>query len=281
MEKRTLINLAMAAVLGGLVLLAVNRPGLETPTQPAPLTQLDREQVDRIVVNRAGQPEIRLQRQRGQWQLQAPYQAPGNGFRLTRLLELLSLTPARSYTIDQLDLSQLGLDRPVLRVRFNDTEIAFGRLNPLDQTRYIRLAGQIHLIPDDFFELLNGPVTGLVDTALLPERAEIAAIVLPNQHTLREQGGKWVLTPAAVHAGDAVQGLLTHWRHDRALTVTEYDGNEQPQGQVRIELKGVPSPVLFDVLGTEPELVLGRPDLRLAYHMSDGSEQKLLTLAGD
>lgn len=281
MERRTLINLAMAGALGALVVLAVTRPGLDTPATAAPITQLSADQVDRITLARAGQAEIQLQRQGEQWQLLAPYQAPGNGFRLARLLELVSLTPDRSYRADQLDLAQIGLEHPVLRVRFNDSEIAFGRLNPLDQTRYVRLGDQIHLIPDDYFDLLNGPVTGLVDTALLPEGAEIRAIALPNQQTLQQQDGKWALTPKQDHAGDAIQNLLTHWRHDRALAVTEYDGDEQSQGQVVIELNGTASPLRFDVLSTEPELVLGRPDLRLAYHMSDGSEQKLLRLAGD
>lgn len=281
MDKRILLNIGLAAALGTLVLVAIYRPGLDTTPAIAPITLLKADGIQTITLQRTGQHDIELRRNGTQWQLVKPYPAPGNQHRLARLLELLALKPERSYHHAQLDLQQIGLAQPLLRVRFDGTEIAFGRLNPLDNTRYIRIGDQIHLIADDYFDLLNGPVTGLIDTALLPEGAEITAITLNNGLKIQKTDGKWVLNPVSTVSGDAIQNHLTHWKNDRALAITEYNGDEHPEGSVLIQLKGQTNPLRFDILGTEPELVLGRPDLGLAYHMTEGAQTNLLQLSGD
>lgn len=278
MDKRLLLNLGLAALLGTLVLLAVYKPGVEQAPAKHPISQLSPESIAQLRIERTGQTTIELSKDaQGHWQMKAPLQAPGNNFRLKQVLEILTQQPEHSYPASQMDLGQIGLTQPTLRLQLGTLKISFGDQNPLDQLRYIQIGNQVHLIKDEQFELLNGPVTGFVDSGLLPENARVSQISLPDGKVINNQNGKLQLTPTDDKiSADALQELITHWKNDRALTVTEFSGNEQSEGTIMIKLEGTPDPLRYDILSTEPELVLGRPDLRLRYHMTEGSLGKLM-----
>lgn len=277
MDTRLLLNLGLATLLGALVLLAVYKPGVEQAPAKQAISQSSPDSIAQMRIVRTGQPTVELSKDaQGHWQMKAPLVAPGNNFRLKQVLALLTQRPEHTYPASQLDLSQVGLTQPALRLQLGTQQISFGDQNPLDQLRYILIGDQVHLIKDEQFELLNGPATAFVDSGLLPENARVNQITLPDGKRIGNQGGKLHLTPADdTVSADALQDLITHWKNDRALTVTEYGGSEQIEGTIVIKLEGTSDPLRYDILSTEPELVLGRPDLRLSYHMSEGSLGKL------
>lgn len=89
-------------------------------------------------------PEIRLERKGDSWKVVAPVESDAN---LDSVKQILSLLDARSdRKLAAEDLSRFGLDKPVLRIRFDSTELDFGILNPLTGRQYAKCGNAVYLV---------------------------------------------------------------------------------------------------------------------------------------
>ncbi|OGT19773.1 MAG: hypothetical protein A2V90_04355 [Gammaproteobacteria bacterium RBG_16_57_12] len=282
MNNRNWLNLALLLLVGALVLLVIYQPGQDSAeNQMKVLTGLTDQEVKRIRIESAGQAPITLERRGQDWWLTAPRELRVSEFKVANILKLTGTKSHAHYPVATMNLALIKLEPPLARLWLNEREIAFGDLNPLAYQRYLKTDDQVHLITDSLFHHISGAYTEFVSTELLPPQSSIERIVLPDT-TLAMADGKWQLTPAREQvSADSLQALADEWRHVRALEVQDADpaSHPVPKQSVEIFLRGSAAPIHFDILATDPELILRNPELGLQYHLSSGSYARLITLA--
>lgn len=275
MRPRTLLNLGLLVLLALLVALAVYEPGIAPEAEQARLTARTAQDITRIEIQRRDHSPIRLQKEGQQWWLLTPLRMPANEALVRNILAILASPSKGPYAIGKLNPAEAGLADSRLTLRLDDIEIRFGNRNPLDQQRYVQLGDQVHLIADTLSHRLSDTFTDYVSLRLLPEASQPADITLPHQR-LAQEDGRWQLTPpdAAISADD-IQAYVDAWKHAWSLKVAPYQAGPV-EGVFTLKLAGTETPVRLDILATDPELILGRKDLGVQYHMGDVSTARLM-----
>lgn len=277
MNKRNLLNLVLLLVVAGLGLLAWLEPGRRPEPQAVKITALDPANIERIRIERPADT-VEMRRRDGRWQLTAPVAAPANDLRTDAILSIATIESLNQRPIAGLDLAGYGLAEPKARLQLDDVSIDFGAAAPLDNRRYVRVGDTLHLIPDLRYYQLIGPWSGYVSLHLLEEGSPLERIELP-QLVLVNDNGSWVPEPRpAQWSADAATALAQRWQTVQAMEVREHKGAATGE-EVRLHVRGREQPLRFVIAAREPELVLVRPDLGLAYHLAASQAQALLELS--
>lgn len=276
MYKRNLLNLVLLLAVVGLGLLAWLEPGREPVPQPIKITALDPAAIERIRIERPADV-VEMVRTNERWRLTLPLAALANSIRTDAIVSIAAIESLGHQPINNLDLAAYGLVEPKARLSLNDITIDFGGTTPLDNRRYVRVGDTLHLIPDLRYYQLIGHWSGYVSLRLLEEGIQLERIELP-QLTLINAEGSWLPQPAPVEwSADAATALAQAWHTAQALEVRTQ--TEEVQGEeVRLQVRGREQPIRFVIAAREPELVLHRPDLGLAWHLAPGSADNLLEL---
>jgi hypothetical protein len=295
--RRVLLDVVLFALVVTLVLIAYFQPGRPKPVPVPALTSLNAEEIRRIqIVYPGGQTITLIQEEDGkksgtEWLVQEPYQMPANQFPAETLASLAQATSTAQYPAQQMNLHELKLDKPLLTVHFNAVEVHLGDTEPLSGRRYALVGDTVHLISDSVSALLNAEPTAFVSHALLPADARPIAITLPPLKQgqgdepawggvqLRFEDSRWSLDPADPGVSqDSINNLVDGWRYAHALEVKPLDKARKPIATVTVSLKGEAMPLRFDILSLTPELVLGRQDVGLQYHLAEPLAARLFTL---
>lgn len=278
MTRRGLVNLVLlgvVAVLGGLVYLL---PARGPAPSPPPLTGLTPGQVSRVQIGRAGGTAIVMVRRDKRWRMIKPVRVAANRFLVHSLLGITQADSYGRFAAGGRDLGQFGLAAPSLRLRLNDLEIAFGGNEPLNGRRYVRIGDTVHVISNLYYQEASGGPAAFVSRALLPEDSAPVRLVFPDKVLERDEQGRWVLA-AGGHRRTApgAGGLVDRWRRAQALGVKPYVGKgDHPAvtvsfGKDRHDLE-------FEIVSKDPELILARPDIGMAYHFPASQAERLLRL---
>ena len=274
MTARAWLNIGLLAVLAGLAAVAWLRPG----QTDARLLQIDAEAVNHIVIERRRKPVIRFEKRHRQWWVTSPIVVRASPARVASVLELTITTGDTRYPAASLKLARFGLANPGVTVKLNGRPIAFGRINPVNQLRYVRTGHTVHLISDVLFDLESSGAAAYASTALLPAAVKIRALRLPDIDISRAQGSSWNTSPAALPPR-AIKNTLRAWREASAIRVGTY--RKKPSGdRITVELENG-SPVVFNIVASEPELIFARPALHLQYHLPATSAASLLPAGAD
>jgi len=166
LARRWLINLALLAVLGVLALIV--RLELREEARATRLTDLAPDEVERIVLKRAGEPMIRLERSGPGWRMLAPHAVPADAEAVGRLLPLAQAAVARTLPAAGLDPGALGLSPAGVDMSLDGLTLRFGGNEPVAALRYVQVGDMVHLIEDRYLPRLMTPITALVSRRLLP-----------------------------------------------------------------------------------------------------------------
>lgn len=281
MNRRWWLNLGLLAAAGILVAIALFKPGGETPAPKPALTALRAEAVQRISIERPGQPPIVLEKTGEQWRLTAPLAARANRSRIDNLTRIAGAESEARLPFDETALGQYGLDKPLVSVRLDGELIQFGGLHPLKQQQYVRYRDGVHLIGAQYLRAAVARYTDFIDTALIEDGREPVALRLPGL-ALTRVDGHWKLEPGNKDIGsDRVMQFVQEWRHARALGVDRYDGAPAKQ-RVRIEFAAgapeKPTTLEIGIVARTPQLILVRKDEGLQYHFPADTGKRLLSL---
>jgi hypothetical protein len=276
-QKLNLVLLGAAAALGATIYLTREK---EPPKNP-PLTALKADQLSHVVLSHPQAPDIVLDKKDGRWMLSAPVQTPADPFEINTLLGLASAEVRSSLDPKDVKPKDLGLDPPGISLTLNQQKLEFGGVQPYNFQRYVQTGGKVDLIDDPPATALDTDYSELVDKALLPEGAPIASVQVPGLKVVRSPDDKtWIAIPADPRAGsDELQKFIDAWSHARALWNTALPAARPaaaPPAAV-VTLKNGQS-YSFDILGRDPQLVLGRTDLRVQYSLSKADADILLKL---
>ncbi len=257
--RSIVVLLVLVAGLGAWVAWLQNRPQPEEPE----LTGLDPQTIGKITVEYQDQV-LRFERQDDGWWMQQPYTAPADSYRIEQILQLPQAKSHARYSIPRADWPRFGLEPPAAVIDLDGHRFRFGRQNPIDFRRYVQVDGQtVHLIDDTLFHLLTSPASDWLDTRLLPAGASVRGLTLPGWRLHRSAKGSWRSEPEADPA--ALQRWIDEWRNARALRVAPHPGPApKDKPTIRIDLED--GSLTFVLLAEEPEVILLRPDLELAYH---------------
>lgn len=272
MKPRILLNLALAALVAVLILLVWLKPKPMTQTQ-FKLSNLASASVNRIVLDKPGQPEIVLQKTPAGWLLSAPFQARAEGPAVERLLEILAASSLQRFPAT--DLGRFQLDTPLLRLTLNDQEFSFGTQNTLTGEVYVATNGGVHPVAPSYLTYAMKMPADFSAHALLAEEEKLAGFEFADLRLSQNSEGKWSVSPALPNwSQDDINRWVDEWRHASSLVTQPYD-DTPAQESFTLRL-GDGKLIPCKILRREPELVLLREDEKLQYHFPAEIGKRLL-----
>ncbi len=275
MNKRRWLNIGLFGLVLLLALLAWQEAGRDTAPPRTPLTTLTPGAVNKIEIFRRGRDSIMLTGQGDAWWLKAPLRVAANRFRVESLLGLLTTESLAQFPAQGKDLAAFGLDQPAVRATFNNTELTFGGMTPLDQRRYVLAGDTVHLIVDSYYFDLIAEVADFASRNLVPTEQRITALATPAFQLKQAEGGLWAVTPPGrIRSADAIQALVDEWQHVQALRVSLYQ-SAPARGEVTLALAGQQQALHYRITAQGPEWVLARPELGLQFHLSEEQAKRL------
>lgn len=272
MRRNALVNVVLALLVAGLALFLYLRPRPGAAPELS-LFAIDPEQVTRIRLERAGGSPLVLEKRAGVWHLTEPYRARADAFRVRQLLDLLSAKASRQLAAT--DLARFDLDRPAMRVAFDDRAIAFGTVNELSNEQYVSAGESVYLIPLRYAAALPQEAKDLTGRQLFGPDEEPVAIALGGIE-MALQEGIWRLRPDTPGLS---QDDLNRWGDDwrGAASLLTQQGPGAATGEpITVTLKNGTT-VRLTIVQREPELVLRREDEGLQYHFSAAVGKRLMT----
>lgn len=279
MKSRWIINLLLFVAIGILILVTYFEPGIDEPSEAPAITTLNKDQLRRIHLNRPVRDDLVLVKTGTRnWVIEHTPSLPAGEFQLHALQRLVEQKAVRSYPASELDLAQLQLDPPYATAIFNDIAIEFGNLDPLEGLRYVRVADQVHLIPDLYLQLIEASYTQFVRRRLFDDNTRITRITLAD-FSVTETDQGWTVDPQQEVSADNLQQFVDRWQVATGLNIQAADSTADGETVELIQADTGHS-VNFVISAREPELVLVRPDLGIQYRMGDlGSSLLSLTAA--
>ncbi|MCK5639312.1 MAG: DUF4340 domain-containing protein [Gammaproteobacteria bacterium] len=277
MNNRSLLNLGLLALVTILVLLVIVEPGKEPAVENQAITNLESAQINRIRIERSQASILEFKRRDSRWWITSPLEIPANEYRMERLLGIVEARSQNNYPASGQSLELFGLQTPTVHLFLNDTAIAFGKTEPLNHLRYLQVGDTIHLMRDGAYYHLIGDYTTFVSTRLLEPSIKLTALQLPGL-TLELEQGRWHIEPKPKnYSADSVVALIDAWRHAHAIEVKAYSGDGRGE-KISLTLSKQEETVKFEIIQAAPDLVLGRSDLGIEYHLSESTAETLLAL---
>ncbi len=272
MKSRILLNLVLAGLVAVLILLVWLKPRPTAQTE-FKLSTLASASINRIAIEKPGQPAIVLQGNPTGWRLSAPFQARAEGAAVGRLLETLAATSLQRFPAT--DLGRFQLDPPLLRLTLNDQEFSFGTQNTLTGEVYVATNGGVHPVAPSYLAHAMKMPADFAARAFLAEEEKPAGFEFADMKLSQNSDGKWSASPARTDwSQDEFNRWADEWRHASSLVTQPYDGTP-PQESFILRL-GDGKLISCKILRREPDLVLLREDEKLQYHFPAEIGKRLL-----
>ena len=270
LNTRSALNITLMLVVAALGAIIYFKPGVEAPEVSVPLTALQPDQIRRIDITRQDMQAVTLVKEQRGWHIQSPINIAANNMRIETLLRLAQAPSHARFAIDGLDLAAYEIDQPLMVIRLDDVELAFGGNESLNNRRYVRIGSVAHLIADSFYYQAQADLSGFVALDLLPADARLQKIVLPGLTIHNDEGGQWRdATPDKGLSADEINSLAAAWQRAQAIRVSRYTAQDVVAGKIAVFLKQEPQRLDFDILKSDSEMILGRKDIGMRYHLTE------------
>ena len=275
MQSRTLVNLSLLVLLIALASFIFSRQSGDT--EQLRITHIHPDTINTIIIPR-DKGDIILHKQQGDWHMQSPYQMRAHSFRIEHLLNLLQAPVDKSYDIATLDLKTFGLDKPRSEIHFDDIIIKYGKVNPINNNRYVLVDNKLYLIKDELYPLINSQPSSFVDLRLLTDKDIINKIVVPGFSIFKDENTLWRTTAKDNATADSLQQFVDNWQLAQAFGVHAYLERKQ-LGTIEIHLQDNHIIRLL-ISDDDPWLILAQPEQGIEYHFDKSFIDKLLKLSG-
>ena len=272
MLKNNILNLVLFIVV--ISLASVIYFSEQESTELKKLSSIKVADITAITIQHKQHKTSLIKQQDGAWQIKEPVKIAANDFRINSVLKLLNAPVHNQYSVNEIDLANIGLDRPETAIIFNEQNISFGIINPATNLRYVRLGDFVYTIEDVYYPLLSSNFGTLVSLNLLPAASHIEKLILINQTISRNEKGRWQSNIDI--STDNINKTIDHWLQNQAFGVHEYMQREQ-LGEVFIYLENQQQPISYLITDTDPWLILARPELGLEYHLDIEAYDNLIT----
>lgn len=280
LRRRWLLNAALLVLIGALAWLVIYRATQEKDVTGPPLTTLVADAISQLRIERPNQPAITLEKTGKDWRLTAPLPARANRFNVEGLLRILTAPGETRFPVVAAELAKFGLDRAQSRVRYDNDEIAFGSLHPLNNRIYVQYRNEVVLIPGHYLGTAIYPYTNFIDSRLFEENRKLTALRLPDFALTQKDGGWRKQPPDSKLTSDRLNDFAAEWQNASALGVEKYSGKEILERiEIASERDGTAEKLTLGILAYKPDFVLYRQDENLQYHFTEETGKRLLNLS--
>ncbi len=277
MRRRSALNLSLALLAAGLVAIVFLLPPGQEPGSENTLDAEPNPEVRSIQVERMGKPRLVFAHEAGGWLLRAPVMAPAHPHRIRDLLALPTLPASTRLEIKADELPRFGLNPPLATLSLDQDTFEFGITDGLDDRRYVRYQGQVHLVPDTLYPQLTQGADFFIDTRLLKEGLRPERISAPHRVVWLE-GDAWRSDPTPAAGEPPTDAIAPAWESAQALSVasgTDADGGK------RITLAFAHGITIeFDAVEQDGKFFLLRRDLNLRYQLDHDHARALMVMPG-
>jgi len=258
MRLRLFLNLLLFLCVIGLAIF-LSRGGNKEIIEPAiTLTDIQPESIHVVHIERRDLDDIIFQKQGNNWMMQSPFKLPANPSRIRVMLSVLQAHSYDHFSAPDNDLTPYMLAVPAVSIVLNDTRIAFGDINPLEEKlRYVLVKDTVHIINDSMFHQLQASATFFLDAKLIPPDATIKTIHLPELKIENTEDGKM---------SGAHHQVINSWKQVESVSVRKYEEIEAID-TIKIELE-TGELIEFIIVSNRPNLILARPERGIQYHIS-------------
>jgi hypothetical protein len=277
MKSKVLVNLVLVLLLTGLVLYAFFRPR-EQSDPGIKLTQLKRDHITRITVERRGSPTIELKKRDGGWRISAPLRTRADPTQVDRLTDIATATA--KHKLPPGDLGRYELDPPQVKLTLNDRTFAFGRINDVTYEQYVATAGAVYLVAPFYGYGIPTEVTKLVSRKLLDDAEVPVAFDFGRYRIVRDDRGTWRIEGAypAQQGKPLSQDDFNRWADEWRFTSSlGAEPRRSARGKDRLVVqfkdgKKVP----MEIVQKQPEFLLVRSDENMQYRFGAEVGRRLL-----
>lgn len=287
MTNRWFINGLLLCIALGLGAFLWDRPKVAAPARARKLAVMKAASVSTVEVQRKGQPTILLKREGSRWLVLKPLKARADRFRVEALTDLVQADTSDRFKAPQDRLAGFGLAPPQAVLTLNKQRVLVGRRRPFGDLRYVLMNHTIALVPAAAIHPRRLSPNSFLSTKLLSARIHPVGFALPHFAIIRKRGIWRAIPKVARVSSDRINAFVDAWRYARALSVSRYHG-QAVLGRIVIRYRtqgakkpGPPQALTIDILATQPELVLARPDQGLEYHFPEEIGRRLLHLGPD
>lgn len=277
MKSKILVNLVLVLLLTGLVLYASFRP--KQHADPGiRLTQLTRDDITRIAVERRGSPTIQLQKRDGGWRINAPLQTRADPIQVDRLTDIATATA--KHKLPPGDSGRYELDPPQVTLTLNDQAFAFGRINDVTHEQYVAAAGEVYLVAPFYGYGIPTDVTKLVSRKLLDDAEVPVAFDFGRYRIVRNDRGTWTMEGAypAQQSKPLSQDDFNRWADEWRVTSSlgaEPRRNARGKDRLVVQFKDGKK-VPMEIVQKQPEFLLVRSDENMQYRFGAEVGRRLL-----
>lgn len=272
MKKQLLINAGLLLAVVILLLMGLNTRD-QAQTETIRLTGIDVDSIMDIKVRRDGMETLAFNRKQQEWYLTSPLELGANVTRIQAMLRLLNIEPYAVFDAAEVDPDQLGLTQPKVSLVLNDHEFRFGITDGIDQRRYVQYQDRIYMTEDYLFRQLQTDAAFFAELKLLPENHAISAIRFPGNRLEKKQD-QWQLQQLMDIKPQQLRQLVFAWKNASAVSASLFAAGEARPVIVIESEDG--SQLRFEIVATEPYLILGRKDLGIQYNMGSDEAGRML-----
>ncbi|HZV99602.1 MAG TPA: DUF4340 domain-containing protein [Methylophilaceae bacterium] len=275
MKSRWLVNLVLLALVAGIVAFLYLRPEPKSQAQQShEISALKLSDFSRLRVEFPAKAPVVFEKVDGYWRLVQPYKTRADQLSVQRILSIVAARSSEKFAAT--DLARFGLDNPSVKVKMDNEEFLFGTFNPVTGEQYVAYKDSVYLVPTTYAEAASVQATELIDKNPLKPTEKIAGFDFSRLEQWEEArlnldlvDGKWkVSVPNAKPVQNEINEWLdTNWKQPTATSVEPYTPDRKtvyPSFEIKLQGGGK---VHFDKLQESPELLLGRPDEGLIYHL--------------
>jgi len=275
MNSRTLANILLALFLliaGTWFYYTKNKP-----PEISRLTSLNIENINQILIPKDNGQDILLVKNKTnnpdkQWRMLKPYNINAHQFRVNTLLGLTQTPVNKFYDISTLKLTDYSFERPRAKIVFNNTQILFGKSNPINARRYILTENKMALLLDQTYPLISAQAATFIDLSVLPGSEPLLEISLPSL-SLTKNNNIWQAKPDAGLDKEGLLNIVNQWKQAQAFSVHPYLERKELG---TISIKTAEQSITFIISDDSSWLILARPDMKIEYHLDSSLKEKLL-----
>lgn len=276
-KSRLLVNVLLLLALVGLALYAYFRP-TEQGKPDVRISQLSRDEIDRVRIERRDAPATEMEKRNGIWYMLRPYQTRVEQLQIDRLLDIAAATASEKLAAE--NLARFGLDPAALRVTLNDQAFTFGNINEITNEQYLGSGDSVYLVRTYFGYGIPLNATKLVSHKLLANDETPVAFDFGSWQVVKNEKAGWSIQGRDTPGGeplsaDTLNQWVAEWQLASSLSVAQHAGSARGLGRVVIQF-GNGSAATFRILSRGPQVQLLRVGENMRYEFGSEAGSRLL-----
>jgi len=279
MKSRWIVNLVLLALVAALgAFLYLQPKTVAEGPKVYEISSMKLADFNKVSIEFPAKAPVVFEKVDGNWRIIKPFDTRADNLSVQRILSIVAATTSEKFALG--DPAQFGLDQPKLKLRLNDEEFLFGTINPVSGEQYVQYKNSVYLVQTTYSESAGIQIEEMMDKSPFkpgekPKGFDFSRLEEWEDSRLQVDltDGKWTTSVpnAKLTQNEMNEWFDEYWKHMSVASVERYTPDRRatyPSLEVKLEGGGK---VHFDKMQESPEVILGRPDEGVKYHMPPDS----------